>query len=125
MIYSGEDLRKYILETSNINKIIKLNAEKEESEKNLDNILWEIKNEHEKLKNAFVGNIRSKRIFAEFILGKYNKEKSYTPNEDTLENLNKQSAFYTVEHNTIEIEINKNALKKSIIAHVLNTSKIF
>ena len=25
----------------------------------------------------------------------------------------------------IEIEINKNALKKSIIAHVLNTSKIF
>ena len=72
-----------------------LNAEKEESEKNLDNILWEIKNEHEKLKNAFVGNIRSKRIFAEFILGKYNKEKSYTPNEDTLENLNKQSAFYT------------------------------
>ena len=96
------------------NKIIKLNAEKEESEKNLDNILWEIKNEHEKLKNAFVGNIRSKRIFAEFILGKYNKEKSYTPNEDTLENLNKQSAFYTVEHNTIEIEINKINLENII-----------
>ena len=96
------------------NKITKLNAEKEESEKNLDNILWEIKNEHEELKNAFVGNIRSKRIFAEFILGKYNKEKSYTPNEDTLENLNKQSAFYTVEHNTIEIEINKINLENII-----------
>lgn len=106
--------KKMVSKSTIENEIIKLNTEKEESEKNLENILWEIKSEHTKLKNAFIGNISSKRRFAEFILGKYNKNKSYSPNKENLENLNKQSSFYRVEQNIIEIEINKINLENII-----------